>query len=109
MPDWSFRTPILILSPVNAASALAAQKAIVAVVASARPNLIPRLPPALSPGSPRGGSHAQILVQLVLLALDLLVRDHVDDPPVLDHVVAVGGLRGGGGGLLGPQKGETLP
>src|SRR5690349_4474502 len=96
MPDMSFSTPILILPSVNAAWAPPAQR--VAAAASARPILI--VPPP---------SHAQVLVQLLLLPLDVLVRDHVDHPAVLDHVVAVGELGGEAEVLLDQQDGEALP
>ena len=39
-------------------------------------------------------SHAEIVVQLVHVLRKILVADHVDDAPVLDHVMAVGEGRG---------------
>jgi len=39
-------------------------------------------------------SHPEIVVQLVGLPRNILVADHVDDPPVLDDVMAVGEGRG---------------
>src|SRR5215475_3989577 len=52
--------------------------------------------------------HPQILVELVHARLEPRVRDHVDDPPVLHHVVPVGHRGCEMEVLLDQQDGEPL-
>src|SRR6476620_11010431 len=53
-------------------------------------------------------SHAQVLVQLCHMAIELGVRDPVDDPAVLHHVVAIRDGRGEAEILLDQQDREAL-
>ena len=53
-------------------------------------------------------SHAEVVVQLAGVPRNILVADHVDDPPVLDDVVAVGEGRGKVEILLDQEDREAL-
>src|SRR5438045_6998730 len=53
-------------------------------------------------------SYAKVVVQLVGVPRNILVADHVDDPPVLDDVMAVGEGRGEVEILLDQEDREAL-
>src|SRR5438067_1664499 len=53
-------------------------------------------------------SHAEVFVQLVHLRVDLAVRDHVDHPAALHHIVAIGDRRREAEVLLDQQDREAL-
>src|SRR5580765_100523 len=55
-----------------------------------------------------GRSDSEVAVQLVHVTVELVVGDHVDDLPVLHHVVPVGHGGGEAEVLLDEQDGEAL-
>src|SRR5258707_3238290 len=89
-------TPPISPGPLCAA-APPAPRATTAAAANSAPNFISDLP-----------SDSEILVQLADIRLERVVGDHVDDLPVLDHIMAVRQRRGKAKVLLHQEDGEAL-
>src|SRR5690348_9349491 len=105
----SLRTPILTMSPEISAETvvLKARTVAIAVINAVFIGLpfgemkageTPAVRPYMPISSP--SSNSEIVVQLVRVPRKILVANHVDDAPVLDHVMTVGQRRGKGEILL---------
>src|ERR1700686_4889366 len=92
----SLSTPILTGPPLCAA-ATPAPRATIAAAAIRTRTFISDLP-----------SDSKIFVQLADIRVERVVGDHVDDLPVLDHIMTVRQRRGKAKVLLHQQDGETL-
>src|SRR6478672_9962750 len=87
--DMSDRTPILItLSEICACAPAAASAVVIASASMLR--FIDFMVDASVERKIAKPSDAQILVQLAHVPVELGVRDHVDDAPVLHHVMPIG-------------------
>ncbi len=86
--DMSDSTPILISLPVICACAV--PKANAPAIASASSIAFHCIHRYSSVGKTFMSLHSQVLVQLAHVPVELRIRDHIDDPAMLHHVMPVG-------------------